>query len=80
MSTAYPLIETRSHASAPVRSLLVSERLSWLERAVLGVGIWEIPLQLDRYYFLRVEDSELGAVAGANVSVTSFSLLLLYAM
>ncbi len=78
MSTAYPLIETRSQTSAPARPLLVSERLSWLERALLGVGIWEIPLQLDKYYFLRLEDSELGAVAGANVSITSFALLLLY--
>lgn len=54
------------------------DRLSWWERGVLAIGIWEIPLQLDKYLFFREEDSELGAVAGLNVSLTTAALVLLY--
>ncbi len=56
----------------------VSDRLTWYERGALAIGIWEIPLQLDKYLFFRLDDSELGAVAGANVSLTTGALLLLY--
>jgi len=55
-------------------------RLSGLERMVLAVGIWEIPLQLDKYFFFRVDDSELGAVAGLNVSLTTVALIVLYVL
>ncbi len=53
-------------------------RLSWLERGALAIGIWEIPLQLDKYLFFRLDDSELGAVAGLNISLTTGALVLLY--
>ncbi len=53
-------------------------QLSWLERSALAIGIWEIPLQLDKYLFFRVDDSEMGAVAGLNISLTTGVLLLLY--
>lgn len=53
-------------------------RLSWFERSALAVGIWEIPLQLDKYLFFRLDDSEMGAVAGLNISLTTGALLLLY--
>jgi O-antigen ligase len=55
-------------------------RLSYLERAFLALGIWEIPLQLDKYLMFRQSDSELGAVAGFNISLTTFSLIVLYAL
>lgn len=53
--------------------------LSWTERALLALAIWEIPLQLDKYLLFRQEDSELGALAGINVSVTTCCLAVLYA-
>ncbi len=60
------------------REQVAAGSLSWLERSALAVGIWEIPLQLDKYLFFREEDSLLGAVAGANVSLLTFALLVLY--
>lgn len=74
MSTLAPSFRTGITADSHVSS----HRLSWFERGVLGLGIWEIPLQLDKYLFFREEDSLLGAVAGANVSLTTLSLLVLY--
>ena len=52
--------------------------LSWLERAALFVGITEIPLQIDKYFFFHEEESLIGAVAGLNVSITTFAILFLY--
>lgn len=52
--------------------------LSWTERALLALAIWEIPLQLDKYLLFRQDDSELGALAGINFSVTTCCLAALY--
>lgn len=55
-------------------------RLSAFERLVLAVGLFEIPLQLDKYFFFRKSDSLLGALGGVNVSVTTIALFVLYAV
>ncbi len=52
--------------------------LSWIERFILLIGIVEIPLQIDKYFAFREQDSLQGAVAGFNVSITTISLVLLY--
>ncbi len=49
-----------------------------LERLALAVGIFEIPLQLDKYYGFQKEHADLGAVAGLNVSITLIALVFLY--
>ena len=54
------------------------EGLRWFEKAFLFVGILEIPLQLDKYFLYSDPDAALGAVAGINVSVTTFCLVCLY--
>ncbi len=53
-------------------------RLSWHERAALGLGIFEIPIQLDKYLMFHQRDADLGAVAGFNVSITTLCLVYLY--
>lgn len=52
--------------------------MSWAERCALLLGIFEIPLQLDKYLGYRELDGSLGAVAGLNVSLTTMSLVFLY--
>lgn len=54
--------------------------LSRLEQAVLFVGIVEISLQIDKYFFLHERDAMLGAVGGLNVSITTISLAILYGL
>ncbi|HBE69327.1 MAG TPA: hypothetical protein DDW52_14365 [Planctomycetaceae bacterium] len=61
-------------------SLQRSHSLSTVERCALALGVFEIPLQLDKYFFFRKEDSMLGALGGFNVSLTTISLILLYAV
>jgi hypothetical protein len=46
-------------------------RLAWHERAALFIGIWEILLQIDTYLMFHEQDSDLGAVGGINISVTT---------
>ena len=55
-----------------------AEPLHWYEKLVLGVGVVEIPLQIDKYFMFQEADSELGAVAGINISITTVALVLLY--
>lgn len=52
--------------------------LSWPERALLVVGIYEIPLQIDRYYGMLDDHASLGAIAGFHVSITALAFLGLY--
>ena len=59
-------------------SVSEGEGLRWFEKGLLGVGILEIPLQLDKYFMFHERDADLGAVAGINVSVTTLSLIALY--
>ena len=44
------------------------------------VGIVEIPLQCDKYYFFHEQDAMLGAVGGVNVSITTIALAILYGL
>ncbi len=53
--------------------------MSWHERAALGLGIFEIPIQLDKYFMFHQRDADLGAVGGFNVSITTICLVYLYA-
>ncbi|MCA9193630.1 MAG: O-antigen ligase family protein [Planctomycetales bacterium] len=52
---------------------------SWIERIALVLGIFEIPLQCDKYFMFQEEDALVGAVGGLNVSVTTLCLGVLYA-
>lgn len=54
------------------------EGLRWFEKVLLGVGILEIPLQIDKYFMFHERDANLGAVGGINVSVTTLCLIALY--
>ena len=54
--------------------------MSWHERAALGLGIFEIPIQLDKYLMFHQRDADLGAVGGFNVSITTICLVYLYAL
>lgn len=54
-------------------------RLTWHERAALGIGIFEIPIQFDKYVMFHQRDADLGALGGFNLSVTSVCLVYLYA-
>ena len=54
------------------------EGLRWFEKALLFVGILEIPLQLDKYFLYFERDAKLGAVGGINISITTISLVCLY--
>lgn len=55
-----------------------SERLTFFERAWLLIGIVDITLAIDTYLMFHEDDSQLGAVAGLNISLTSFSIIALY--
>lgn len=67
------------HQRIPLAST-VSAGLSWPERACLAVGIFEIPLQIDKYFMFHEPDAMLGAVGGINVSITTLMLAALYTM
>jgi O-antigen ligase len=47
---------------------------------VLGVGIFEIPLQFDTYFGHLEEDVSLGALGGLNISITTLALIALYGL
>ncbi|MEM9646824.1 MAG: hypothetical protein AAF989_17670, partial [Planctomycetota bacterium] len=71
----------RSHPIAAASDTAVTHRrLHWVEKSLLAIGIFEVPLQLDKYFGMRDVDAELGAVAGLNLSVTTLSFLGLYAI
>lgn len=53
-------------------------RLTWLERVLLAVAVWEIPLGIDKYYQYYEDHGNLGAVAGFSVSLTSLCVATLY--
>ncbi|MEM7783781.1 MAG: hypothetical protein AAF623_10540, partial [Planctomycetota bacterium] len=52
--------------------------LHFFEKALIGIGIFEIPLQLDKYLMYYTDDGMLGAVAGFNVSILLVCLVVLY--
>ncbi|HUP78036.1 MAG TPA: hypothetical protein VM260_05680, partial [Pirellula sp.] len=52
--------------------------LTWFERLGIAVGIPEITLQADKYFFYRKAEAELGAVGGLNISITLIVLVGLY--
>ncbi len=55
-----------------------SSRLSFPERAALGIALVEIPLQIDKYMWFSEEDANQGAVAGLNLSVATVGIVVLY--
>ncbi|MGE0757929.1 MAG: O-antigen ligase family protein [Pirellulaceae bacterium] len=52
--------------------------LSLLDRGALALGIFEIPLQIDKYFLFHERDAQLGAVGGINVSITTCCLVVVY--
>lgn len=54
--------------------------LGIVEKLLLAAGIFEVPLQFDKYFGFQETHANLGAVAGINVSVTTLSLIGLYAI
>ena len=66
----------RSSDHAQARS--AQARLSLVERGALALAIFEIPLQVDKYFGRQDVHGELGAVAGLNVSITLIALVFLY--
>ena len=60
----------------PARTAM--KELSWPERFALALGIFEIPLQIDKYLMFHENDANQGAVAGINISITSMALAFLY--
>ena len=79
MSQSISAVYPRRSTYHVVRSC-AALNLSWHERAALGLGIFEIPIQLDKYFMFHQHDAELGAVGGFNVSITSICLAYLYAV
>ncbi len=59
---------------------LAEGRLTWIERVLLAIAVWEIPFGIDKYLQYAEDDGKLGAVAGYSVSLTSLCLLGLYAL
>lgn len=57
---------------------MTASRLAVWEKAALALGIYEIPLQFDKYFFFREEDAVLGSIGGVNFSITTLSLIFLY--
>jgi putative inorganic carbon (hco3(-)) transporter len=49
-------------------------------RLLLAILLLDIPFQWDQYLDYRTEAGELGAIAGLNISLTSFALAGLYAL
>ena len=69
---------TASRSRTAAQALDLASRLTWLERAALFVGIFEIPLQFDKYFGYRDADAMLGALGGLNISITTLALFVLY--
>lgn len=63
---------------APRATVESSISLTWPERILLALGIFEIPLQIDKYFMFHEADAALGAVGGLNVSILSMCLAALY--
>ena len=63
-------------ASAPFVLVVVAR----LERVLIGLLILDIPLQWDVYLGYKEVEGELGAIAGLNLSLTTFALACLYAI
>ena len=77
-TTSTSLLSANQRSSQRTEARSAAARLSLLERGALAVGIFEIPLQLDKYIGRQDVHGELGAVAGLNISLTLFSLIFLY--
>lgn len=51
-----------------------------IQKVLLAIIILEIPIGLDRYFNYHEAAAELGAIGGLNISVTTFCLVVLYAL
>ena len=61
-------------------SFLVFMIVGNVRRLLLAIILVELPFQLDIYLNYREEFANLGAIGGLNISVTSLSLAVLYAL
>ncbi|MEZ6091534.1 MAG: O-antigen ligase family protein [Pirellulaceae bacterium] len=52
--------------------------MTWLERVLLGIAIFEIPLEIDKYFLYDDHAASWGAVGGINISVTLLCMIALY--
>jgi putative inorganic carbon (HCO3(-)) transporter len=54
------------------------ERLGFVERCLLGIMVFEIPIQVDTYLFFDEKWAQYGAIGGINLSITTVCLVALY--
>ena len=78
MSTYHLSQSMADHTAAREATVATSVQMNWGERILLAVGVFEIPLQIDKYFMFHETDAALGAVGGFNVSVLSMCLFGLY--
>jgi putative inorganic carbon (HCO3(-)) transporter len=55
-----------------------AERLGFVERCLLGIMVFEIPIQVDTYLFFDEKWAQYGAIGGINLSITTVCLVALY--
>ena len=77
-----PVVKTsiERHYRNSARPEPLDGRLTLLERLLLAVTVWEIPLGIDKYLMYAEEHGTLGAVAGFSVSLASLCLVALYGL
>lgn len=78
MSTFHLSQSMTDRSVARAATVAQSVQMNWVERGLLAIGIFEIPLQIDKYFMFHETDAALGAVGGFNVSVLSLCLAGLY--
>lgn len=78
MSTIHLSQSLANRSVAREATVESAAHMNWGERILLGIGVFEIPLQIDKYFMFHETDAALGAVGGFNVSVLSMCLAGLY--
>ena len=54
--------------------------LRWYEKVLLGIVIFELPLQIDTFLMYREQNGELGAIGGVSVSVGLIAMIPIYVL
>jgi putative inorganic carbon (HCO3(-)) transporter len=59
----------------PVLSILASRKV---QKVLLAIAVFNIPLQIQKHFFLREDVADLGSLGGLQVSLTNIALVGLY--